>query len=162
MKRILPLALVASSLALVPAAAQAAPKPKAEILGVVQVDGDTATVRARYVCNESNHLWISAKQTADGRRDAILEQEGSSQHAANWMDSNDWGATGPVSDAGDFDCDGRSHTDTFTIGTASVPWAAPDRYGALEKGSAWVQFCLTEEEDPEGEFIMAARWAQVK
>ncbi len=163
MKRILPLALVASSLAFLPATAAAAPKPKAEVLGVVTVDGDTATMRARYTCYASNHLWISAKQMAGGKRHAGLEQENSSGLADNWMDSNVWGQGPPKSDPGDFTCDGRSHTGTFTIATSSAPWGS---WGALEKGQAWVQFCLSEMtdegEEGEGEAITGARWVQVR
>jgi hypothetical protein len=161
MKRTLPLALVAASLAVLPATASAAPKPQAEVLGAIVVDGDTATLRARYVCEASDHLWISAKQTADGRKDPALLQEGSSGAATNWMDSNVWGEFGPVSDPGAFRCDGRSHTGTFTIATASAPWGS---WGALETGKAWVQFCLAEmtEEGEEGEAVTGARWVQVR
>ena len=68
---------------------------------------------------------------------------------------------GPVSDPGEFTCDGRSHTGTFTIATSSAPWGSWD---ALEKGQAWVQFCLSEMtgegEEGHGESITGARWVK--
>lgn len=160
MRKLLPLALAASAFVTVPGVAQAAPKAHATILGTVSVDGDEATVRARYICYEATHLWVSAKQTADADRDPALEGEGSSGAAANWMDTNVWGSMGPVS-SGDaqLDCDGRKHTDTFTISTSSAPWGS---WGALERGLAWVQFCITPSEgEPSQEFVTAQRWVTV-
>ncbi len=162
MRMLLPLALAATSLCFaLPGTASAAPKPQATILGVVSVDGDDATVRARYICYEATHLWVSAKQAADGRRDPALEQESSSGAAANWMDTNVWGQ-GPPFSTGDaqLDCDGRKHTDTFTIKTSSAPWGS---WGALQKGLAWVQFCITPSPgESSQEFVTDQRWVVVK
>ena len=66
-------------------------------------DDGTASGRARYVCPEGFHLWVSAKQSQDGRRDARLTEEGSSQVAAAWLQSH----------PEEFTCDGRWHTGTL-------------------------------------------------
>jgi hypothetical protein len=162
MRKLLPLALVATSLCLaLPGNASAAPKAQATILGIVSVSGNEATVRARYVCYEAKHLWVSAKQTASGRRDPALEQENSSAAAANWMDTNVWGS-GPPFSTGDAQlrCDGRKRTDTFTIRTSSAPWGS---WGALKKGMAWVQFCITPSPGQNSqEFATDQRWVTVK
>src|ERR687894_1197025 len=74
-----------------PGSALAAKEPFAEVISHVKLGKDgTATVRARYMCESSTHLWVSAKQTADGSVDPALEAEGSSGAAAAWMDTNDW------------------------------------------------------------------------
>ncbi len=122
-------ATAAAALSLAPAAGAAPAQNTAEIIGVVKAGpGATATVRARYTCEDGFHLWVSAKQVADRSRDAILEQEGSSQHAAGYLQSH------PAPEA--YTCDGRWHTDTFTIDTLERG------KGELRKGEAWVQFCL--------------------
>ena len=145
--------LVAAAASLVPAAAaQAAPKPSAEILGTVAMapGGESATVRARYTCTQPTHLWVSAKQMADGRRDPAVEQEGSSGYADAWLQSH------PAS----LECDGRSHVQAFTIDkTEVVPWSPePVGFGVLGKGQAWVQFCMTTED---GGLVYPARWTAV-
>jgi hypothetical protein len=136
-------ASAAAALSLVPAADAARVSNQAQILGVVRSDGDTATVRARYTCEDGFHLWVSAKQVADGSRDAILEEEGSSRHAAAYLQSHPSPAT--------FICDGRWHTGTYTI--ERVPTK-----GSLERGLAWVQFCLVGESG----VISESRWASVR
>ena len=147
-------ALVAVAASLVPAAAaQAAPKPSAEILGTVVMagSGESATVSARYTCTQPTHLWVSAKQMADGERDAALMAEGSSAYAETWLQSH------PAT----LDCDGRNHVQSFTIDkTEVVPWSPdPVGFGALVKGQAWVQFCMTTED---GGLVYPARWAAVR
>lgn len=140
MKRItLLLAIAALAIAVVlPASAGAAPKAKptlaAEIISHVKtsLDGTAATVKARYKCAEGFHLWVSAKQSADGKRDPRLEQEGSSQIAAAWLQNH------PTT----FTCDGKWHTGTFQVDTFTE-----FGFGALQRGVAWVQFCLVVNEE---------------
>lgn len=156
MTRRLPLLIATAATAavsLMPAgAAMAAPKPSAEILGtVVAADGGhTATVRARYVCTEETHLWVSAKQMADGERDPNLLLEGSSSYADNYLQQH------PVT----LDCDGKSHVQSFTIDQTEVaPWNGQVQgHGALVKGQAWVQFCMTSENF----FVYPTRWVEVR
>jgi hypothetical protein len=128
-----------------PAGAKPAGKQQAQVLGtVVTHDDGTATVRARYICPEGFHLWVSAKQSADGTPDQRLRLEGSSQIAAAWLQSH------PTPDT--FTCDGKWHTDTFQIDTAE------QGFGELQRGQAWVQFCLI----GENTFISEARWVAVR
>src|SRR6185436_17212676 len=93
----------------------------AEVISHVKLNKDgTATVRARYMCESSTHLWVSAKQTADGSVDPTLEAEGSSGAAAAWMDTNDWvtigGETFPISSGDDqLVCDGRTRSQCVAI-----------------------------------------------
>ena len=144
-------AALAVGAALVPASvASAAPKPSAQILGTVQMapGGETATVTARYTCFERTHLWVSAKQMADGRRDAALMEEGSSRHADAYLQQH------PRT----LDCDGRNHVQSFTIDKTEVtPWGRAG-HGALRKGQAWVQFCLYTEAGA----ISESRWSEVR
>ena len=137
--------VIAAALAAAPGASAAKPTgdAKANVLGtiVTQPDG-TALVRARYVCGAEQHLWVSAKQAPSRRRDPALEQEGSSQLSAAWLQSH------PV----DFVCDGTKRTQTFKIDTAE------QGFGQLAKGMAWVQFCLVGETT----FLSESRWVAVK
>ena len=146
MKRItIVAAAIAAAAVAVPVTAGAAPSGpgQAQILGTVVTHGDgTASVRARYVCADGAHLWVSAKQAADGRRDARLTQEGSSAHAAAWVQSH------PT----EFTCDGRWHTGTFQIDTTE------QGFGELERGQAWVQFCMYGERTA----ISESRWTHVR
>ena len=135
------LALVA---AILPASASAsAPATDtALVLGVVQAHRDgTATVRAAYRCSEGQHLWVSAKQSADGRKDPRLEGEGSSALSAAWLQSH------PTQ----FTCNGRWQVGAFRIDTAE------QGFGKFKRGLAWVQFCLI----GENVFISENRWALV-
>src|SRR4051812_43640101 len=97
MKRItlsLAAALVVA-LAVAPVAAQAHPTgrfdpraPQAHLLGPVVTNGDSAAMWVAYTCKAGNHLWVSLKQSADGKRDPRLAEEGSSQVAAAWLQSH--------------------------------------------------------------------------
>ena len=146
MKRIATLAAVAAALtaAVLPAAAGAAPKqPQAQILGTVQINGpSSALVTARYTCPEGVHLWVSAKQSADGSRDPRVEEEGSSQYSAAWLQNH------PT----DFTCDGNWHTGTYQVDLSEYG------FGDLQKGQAWVQFCLI----GESTFLSESRWVAVR
>ena len=129
------------------ASAGAAPagKSQAEILGPVRTNDDgTATVKARYICPDGFHLWVSAKQSEDGRPDQRLREEGSSQIAAAWLQSH------PSPEQ--FTCDGEWHTDRFVIDTEE------QGFGELQDGQAWVQFCLI----GENAFISKSRWVAVR
>ena len=142
-----------TALALVPAGASAAPKPSAEILGTVVAKngGSTAEVTARYVCTEPTHLWVSAKQMADGSRDPRLTGEGSSAIADTYLQQH------PTT----LVCDGRNHVQTFTIDKTEPGFPDPNVLvgkGLLRKGSAWVQFCMISEHA----FVYPTRWAQVR
>ncbi len=89
MRKLITVALAATLLAAAPGGAVAAQDPFAQVLSHVKLQKDgTATVRARYRCESATHLWVSAKQTADGSVDPALEAEGSSGAAAAWMDTN--------------------------------------------------------------------------
>jgi hypothetical protein len=151
----LPLFLTTAALAsaaALPASALAAPKPSAEILGTVVAapGGETATVTARYTCYEPTHLWVSAKQMADGQRDPALLAEGSSEYADSWLQQHPETLT----------CDGRNHVQSFTIDkTEFSPWLGGlVGKGTLRKGQAFVQFCMTSE----NAFVYPNRWAEVR
>ena len=97
----------------------------------VRVVGDSAFVTAKLRCSpatEMTHLWVSVKQ---GGTD--LEGEGSGERAQAWYDTNvargEEGAEIPVT------CDG-----TWQHQTVEVVRYAGKR--ALERGPAYVQFCL--------------------
>ena len=165
MKKLITAAVAATALlGVAPGSALAAKEPFAQVVSHVKLGKDgTASVRARYMCESSTHLWVSAKQTADGSVDPTLEAEGSSGAAAAWMDTNDWvtmgGETFPIS-SGDEQlvCDGRTHSQSVTIDVTNAPWGAWD---ALQAGMAWVQWCIVEEAE-NGEFVSDQRWVGVK
>jgi hypothetical protein len=166
MKKLITVAVAAGALlGAAPGSAVAAKEPFAEVISHVKLQRDgTATVRARYMCESSTHLWVSAKQTADGSVNPALEAGGSSDDAAAWMDTNDWVIVGeedpfPIS-SGDAQlvCDGRTHSQSVTIDVADAPWGS---WAALQAGMAWVQWCIIEEAE-NGEFISDQRWVSVK
>jgi hypothetical protein len=166
MRKLITMAVATTALlGAAPGSALAAKEPFAQVISPVKLskDGNTATVRARYMCESSTHLWVSAKQTADGSVDPDLEAEGSSGAAAAWMDTNDWVTVGedtfPVS-SGDEQlvCDGRTHSQSVTIDVTNAPWGSWD---ALQAGMAWVQWCIVEEAE-NGEFVSDQRWMRVK
>jgi hypothetical protein len=114
----------------------------ATIRSYIVRNGDgSATLSASYTCPEGFHLWISAKQSADGRYDPALMGEGSSEVSAAWLQSH------PVN----FTCDGRSHTQSFVIDTSE------QGFGTLQRGVAWAQFCLI----GENTFIFKGQWVAV-
>ena len=158
MKKLITVAVAATAvLAALPGSASAAEEPFAKVISHVKLKkDDTATVQARYMCESSTHLWVSAKQTADGSIDEALESEGSSSAAAAWMDTNNWGTAGPVSSGDDqLVCDGRTHSQSITIDVTNAPWGSWD---ALQPGQAWVQWCIV----GDAEFVTDQRWVTVK
>jgi hypothetical protein len=106
------------------------PTARAHFKGKIEASehGTQAELRVRYRCSVGDTLWISAKQTASGKKDRALEQEGSSQIAAAWLQSH----RNPII------CDGRRHTYEFQLDEVE-----PGSKGKLDEGKAWVQFCIT-------------------
>ena len=150
------LALAAAAMVLVGSLAAgttalAAPKaaPSAQTVGNVKLNKDgTASVKAHYICppGPNWHLWVSAKQTADGKRDPRLTEEGSGfgHLATAWLQSH------PTT----FKCDGKWHTQKFEINTEEAG------YGRLKRGEVWLQFCLIDE--PDGVFLIDQHWDKAR
>ena len=138
MKRFLVLAAVAAMAlaAVAPASAQDASFTygDAAVLGPVHVRGDVADVHARYSCDVGNHIWVSVKQSASGDVDPAVAGDGSGFGgvAAVWWQSH----------RNTFTCDGKRHVAWFTVDTLE-----PGSRGELQSGSAWVQFCVTNDDD---------------
>ena len=111
---------------------------------LVRVDRSTAVLKVTYQCSHGTTLWISAKQLASGKRSAVLAKEGSSQVAKTWLQSH----RNPIT------CDGQEHSAVFTVDKVE-----PGSKGALKKGKAWLQFCITE-----GETLTLSKsaWVNVK
>lgn len=137
--------------------AGAAPKADqtAKIIGKVKINKDgTGTVKARYLCREGEdwHLWVSAKQSADGSRAENLTNEaGFSGIAATWLQQH------PTN----FRCDGKWHTQKFVIDkTEPGPGGQTIGRGNLVPGDAWVQFCLISE--AQGLFLVDEGWKKVR
>jgi hypothetical protein len=78
---------------------------------------------------------VSLKQSASGRRDNRIKKEGSGggKVAATWLDSHREVAI----------CDGRKRSAQFYVDKAE-----PGKYGKLRNGWAWLQFCVTDQTDP--------------
>jgi hypothetical protein len=136
LKTLLPMLTVSLAVAAVPAAAHAQkpsdPDAKAEFVGKIKRTAGKATLKVTYNCNHGETLWISAKQSASGKKDTRLTKEGSSKKAKSWLQSH----RNPIT------CDSASHTATFTMDKDE-----PGSKGKLKKGTAWVQFCVTAGED---------------
>ena len=117
----------------------------ADEIGPVHVRGDVAKVHARYSCEIGTHIWVSAKQSAAADIDPAISAEGSGFGgvASAWWQSH----------RGSFTCDGNRHVAWYT-----VDMVEPGSRGQLQKGWAWVQFCITTDED-----LSAIRmeWARV-
>ncbi|HET7682676.1 MAG TPA: hypothetical protein VFK34_03295 [Marmoricola sp.] len=139
--------LLALGTALAPVAANAEgdlPAPEVSFVHqnviVTGAHQDEATVLAKYRCyggEEGTHLWVSVKQGDN------LEAEGSSQWATSWYDTNYQWAENPAGQT--IDCDGRWHATRFTVKRV-------EGWGELERGSAWVQFCVYDSEGRAGSF----------
>jgi hypothetical protein len=141
LKRLFVLALVALTALIVAAPASAKKSSNesftfgdADVIGPVHIRGDVATVHARYSCDVGTHIWVSAKQNTSATIDPDVSAEGSGFEnvASAWWQSH----------RGTFTCDGKRHTGWFTIDTLE-----PGSRGELKKGWAWVQFCITTDED---------------
>src|SRR3954447_3258276 len=135
------LAAVTAAALAVPASASAQMPPGpigfARTIGPahVQKGGTQARLTVRYSCTAGNHLWVSLKQSASGRRNRAIQNEGSGQGhvSATWLDSHRETAT----------CDGRRRTAQLYVDQAE-----PGKYGHLRRGVAWLQFCVTNQTDP--------------
>ena len=122
---------------------------KARILSSIKVQGAQATLKVRYQCATGTHIWVSAKQTASGKKDRALAKEGSSAVAAAWWQSHrDY-----------FRCDGKTNSSVFYIDTFE-----PGSKGRLRRGFAWVQFCITtgETEADTKLIVSKAKFVRVK
>ena len=86
------------------------------------------------------------KQSATGAKDPDVAAEGSGfgGAAAAWWQSH----------RGTFTCDGKRHVAWFTVDTVE-----PGSRGQLQKGSAWVQFCITTGQ--EGLSAIRMQWSGV-
>ena len=117
----------------------------AAVLGPVHVRGDVAQVHARYSCEVGNHIWVSAKQSDAADIDPAVAAEGfgfGSTDGAWWQ-----------SHRGSFTCDGKRHTAWFTVDTVEE-----GSRGRLTSGWAWVQFCVTTDEDLDA---VRMQWSRV-
>jgi hypothetical protein len=130
------------------AAEQGAPAKTATPLGSVSVAKKSATLKVRYSCKSGTTLWISLKQSKDGKKDPALKKEGSSKAAAAWWQSH----------RNKIKCDGQKHTKTFTVDKVE-----PGSKGKLKSGHAWLQFCVTKGEGESAKLtVSVARWVAVK
>ncbi|MDQ2750232.1 MAG: hypothetical protein M3Y44_12020 [Actinomycetota bacterium] len=118
--------------------------PEVAWAGHVQAHGGSATVLAKYRCwggNENTHLWVSLKQGGgiEGKTAAELAQlEGTSALARAWYDTN---VVDPAKVT--INCNGRWHVHEYTVAREK---------GTLERGSAFLQFCLFDSTaDPTGQ-----------
>jgi hypothetical protein len=140
MKKFVLAAMTALAL-VVPAAASAqSPIPEigyANVLGPIHASdsGTEARLHVRYSCSSGEHLWVSVKQSASGAVNPAIEAESSGENhvSATWLDSH----------RNSVICDGRAHQDWFIVDQVE-----PGKYGALVRGKAWVQFCVTDENIP--------------
>ncbi|RZS89602.1 hypothetical protein EV189_1370 [Motilibacter rhizosphaerae] len=112
--------------------------PEVQWVHTVHATADSATLRARYRCyggNEGTHLWVSLKQGGGIQGDAmaLAMQEGTSAIAASWYDSHPDQVV----------CNGRFNTLTYTVNREhGIPGYHPDDWAPLQKGPAFLQFCL--------------------
>jgi hypothetical protein len=105
------------------------PAKTAKAVGhVKRVSKKVAKLKVKYSCKSGTTLWISLKQSKSGKKDPALKKEGSSQVAAAWLQSHRNKIT----------CDGTKRTTKFTVDKVE-----PGSKGKLQKGKAWLQFCVT-------------------
>ena len=146
----MPAALLAGPVA---AASATYKDPEVQWAGNVHVDGDTATVLAKYRCwggnNEATHLWVSLKQGGgidDFTAAQLAEMEGTSQIAEAWYDTNVTGDTA-------LNCNGKWHVQRYTVAK---------EFGTLKRGSAWLQFCLFDSTSTDTNFPQGFAYAYPK
>src|SRR5690349_888387 len=156
MKRLV-LAAAVAALLVVPALASAAPGDfhigDVKILGPVHIRNDHARVHVRYACNDvDTHLWVSVKQNRKGTIEPAVSDEGAggSGAATSWWMSHT---------AGSFTCDSERHTGWFVVNANEV-----EQFGLhtdpLHPGWGYVQFCLTNDTNPDA-FVIVQRWTWV-
>jgi hypothetical protein len=105
---------------------------------------DEACIRGGCCCNAGQALWVSAKQSASGRKDRRLPKEGSSKVASAWWQSH----------RNAFVCDTQPHTARFSIDKVEK-----GSKGKLKDGTAWVQFCVTNGDDL---VLSGSDWVKVR
>ncbi len=148
------LALPAALLAGPAAAAHATYRPpQVQWAGNVHVDCNTATVLAKYRCwggnNEATHLWVSLKQGGgidDFSAEQLAQMEGTSLIAEAWYDTNVTGDTA-------LNCNGKWHVQRYTVA---------QEFGTLERGSAFLQFCLFDSTSTDTNFPQGFAYEYVK
>ncbi len=122
------------------------------------VDSETAVVQVRYSCTggpEELALWVSVKQSANGSANPALAVEGSGYEGR----ATAWSQTHAA--VADLRCDGKTHVGRFTVEREEYG------YGALQRGRAYVQFCLFDattvgEEGPFGEPVSSMEFVNVR
>jgi len=141
-------AAAALAAAAIPMVAQAQeqtdPNAKAEFVGAIKAGKKKATLKVTYSCNAGQALWVSAKESASGKKDRRLPKEGSSKTASAWWQSH----------RNAFVCDTQPHTATFSIDKVEK-----GSKGKLTDGIAWVQFCVTNGDDL---VLSGSRWVRVR
>src|SRR4051794_22860239 len=106
---------------------QTDPNAKAEFVGAIKAGKKKASLKVTYSCNAGQALWVSAKESASGKKDRRLRKEGSSKTASAWWQSH----------RNAFVCDTQPHTARFSIDKVEK-----GSKGKLKDGIAWVQFCV--------------------
>jgi len=113
--------------------------------------GKQAVVTVRYSCSSGDHLWVSLKQSHNGRRDNRIsgESSGEKKIAASWLDSHREVVV----------CDSRKRTAQFYVDQVE-----PGKYGHLRRGVAWLQFCVTNSKLPEAQALITylPKWVRVR
>jgi hypothetical protein len=137
MKKLLPTLAIALLAVGLPTAATAGGGPaKSSFSGtLVAQDESSSTIRVTYRCHEGENLWIAAKQNADADKSTDFSTPESSGKAAVMQHSH----RNPIT------CDGKTRTATFIVDTVEWGW------GTIEKGWAWIQFCVSFGEGPDGD-----------
>lgn len=135
-----------------PALADKPGTSSAEIIGTVKlINPTTAEVQVRYSCTgelgsdpETDPgnlaLWVSVKQTANGTADPGLAEEGSGYNPGAQVPATAWSQS--HAGVAKLDCDGRTHVGRFIVDREEFG------RGALQRGRAYVQFCLFDATTP--------------
>jgi len=156
--------LALAGTALPAASASAAELPAPEIAWVGQhivANGSDAYIQAKFRCwggETGTHLWASVKQ---GGPDPTAEGSGMTSDA--WYDTNYQYANDPAGQT--IQCDGRWHVNRFVVKLVDHPFGTDFVSGKLQKGAAWVQFCVfdssaTDDNFPTG-FASDSSWKTV-
>ena len=156
--------LALAGTALPAASASAAELPAPEIAWVgrhVVANGRDAYIQAKFRCwggETGTHLWASVKQ---GGPDPTAEGSGMTSDA--WYDTNYQYANDPAGQT--IQCDGRWHVNRFVVKLVDHPFGTDFVSGKLQKGAAWVQFCVfdssaTDDNFPTG-FASDSSWKTV-
>jgi hypothetical protein len=124
--------------------------PYGVAVGVVAADAHTAVVTGQWRCSGGGyaHLWVSVKQGPDVNDST----QTSSDYAKSWYDSNYKFADPATPEGMTVACDGKEHTESFTVRRVmTTPWGTRFNSAALKTGPAYVQFCVVwGDEDGDG------------